>query len=128
MHTQRTWLAALTLLTLTAFPCFAQSNIVPGQEYAWGENLGWTNWLDANGTDDGVVVGGAFLSGYVWCENVGWLNLGDGTPGGGTAYLNVDGADFGVNRTGDDLDGFAWGENIGWVNFANAGFDSGTGR
>jgi len=80
--------------------------------------VGWTNWLDANVSNDGVIVGTDFLEGFVWGENVGWINVGDGTPTNGTDYANVNGTDFGVNVLGDnDLDGFAWGENIGWINF-----------
>ena len=117
---------------------YAQSNIDPANKFAWGENVGWTNWLDANVSNDGVIVGTDFLEGFVWGENVGWINVGDGTPTNGTDYANVNGTDFGVNVLGDnDLDGFAWGENIGWINFGwgaaadeadRARFDFGAGR
>ncbi len=91
-------------------------------KYAWQENVGWTNWRDANGGAQGVFIGaGQFLSGFVWAENVGWINCGDGTPGGGTMYTQVPVSgvlDFGVNIAGDgQMSGFAWGENIGWINF-----------
>jgi hypothetical protein len=96
----------------------AQSNIDPDHKFAWGENIGWTNWRDANGTADGVVVDAAFLFGFIWGENVGWVNVGDGTPADGLHYANVNGTDFGVNLDcNSDLYGFAWGENIGWINF-----------
>ena len=94
----------------------AQSNIDPAHKYAWGENIGWTNWRDANGGVDGVLVDGInqCLSGYIWCENAGWLDVGDG----GCPYGNTTGLDFGVNIDANgDLFGYAWGENIGWVNF-----------
>ena len=94
------------------------TNIDPVQKWGWGENMGWSNWREANGGNQGVHVGSTFLSGYIWAENVGWVDVGDGTPGGGTHYLNVNGLDFGVNiDANDDLYGLAWGENIGWVNF-----------
>ncbi len=99
----------------------AQSNIdntVP-DKYAWGENIGWTNWRDANAGAQGVNVGGRVMSGFIWGENVGWINVGDGTPGGaGGQYGNTDGGDAGVNINPDGtLHGYAWGENIGWINF-----------
>lgn len=110
------------LVTVTALSSvlFAQSNIdnsVP-DKYGWGENIGWTNWRDANGAVDGVYVGGRFLSGFIWGENIGWINVGDGTPTNGTAYANADGTDFGVNiDTDGKLHGYGWGENVGWINF-----------
>jgi hypothetical protein len=95
------------------------SNIHPGNKFAWAENAGWTNWRDADDAAEGVVVGSTFLSGFIWAENVGWINVGDGSPADGGHYANLDNSDFGVNidpGTGD-LFGLAWGENIGWINF-----------
>lgn len=108
----------LILLLLSA-PVAAQSNIDPDHKFAWGENIGWTNWRDADSSDAGVVVGETFLSGFIWAENVGWINVGDGSPVGGVHYANTDGSDFGVNidEVTRDLFGLAWGENIGWINF-----------
>ncbi|HEY3243362.1 MAG TPA: hypothetical protein VGM03_08425 [Phycisphaerae bacterium] len=120
------------LVVLTAVPAvpmyigmgtaFAQSNIDPAHKFAWGENVGWTNWRDANGGAQGVAVDGSFMGGFIWGENVGWINVGDGTPGtlcgGLPCYANGTGVDFGVNVDFDgSLHGFAWGENIGWINF-----------
>lgn len=101
---------------------YAQSDVDASDKFAWGENIGWTNWRDAGSPAgmQGAVVHDTFLAGFVWAENVGWINLGDGTPANGTVYANATGADFGVNRdlgTGN-LSGRAWGENIGWLNFA----------
>jgi len=108
---------------LLSAPALAQSNIDPNHAFAWGENIGWTNWLhDRPNVDDGVIIHDAFLEGFAWGENVGWINLGDGTPGGNCSgrpcYVNADDSDFGVNvsPTGE-LFGFAWGENVGWINF-----------
>ena len=28
------------------------SNILPDYKFGWGENIGWLNWRDANGTAD----------------------------------------------------------------------------
>ena len=95
------------------------SNVDPEHKFAWAENVGWTNWRDADGASSGVVVGPTFLTGFIWGENVGWINVGDGTPSDGTHYANETGADSGVNIDPDtgDLSGLAWGENVGWVNF-----------
>jgi len=114
-------IAAIGVLGLTGLTR-AQSNIDPTDKYAWGENVGWTNWRDADGGAAGVVAGDHFLSGYIWGENVGWINVGDGTPGddcgGLPCYANLDDTDFGVNVDADGtLFGYAWGENIGWINF-----------
>src|SRR5262245_30498192 len=77
---------------------FAQSNIdnsIP-DKFAWSENLGWTNWRDANSAAQGVNVGGFVMSGFIWSENVGWINFGDGTPLSPPYYGNTNGMDFGV--------------------------------
>ena len=126
------WYTILTTLAsigLLASNALAQSNIddtVPNK-YAWGENVGWTNWRGEATPGQGVVVGGTFLGGFVWAENVGWINLGDGSPTNGVSYANVDGSDAGVNIDHDGvtydglsdgtLHGMAWGENVGWINF-----------
>jgi hypothetical protein len=118
MH--RTLQLSLAVVGLAGGLAVAQSNIdnsVP-DKYAWGENVGWTNWRDANGGTQGVNVGGFILSGFIWGENIGWINVGDGTPATPPYYANVDGTDFGVNIDPDgDLHGFAWSENGGWINF-----------
>lgn len=112
---------ALLAVGAAAVPAMAQSNVDPAHKYAWSENLGWTNWADANGGAQGVRVNATYLQGYIWSENAGWISVGDGTPGGGGSYSNASGADHGVNiLPNGDLEGFAWGENIGWINFGTA--------
>ncbi len=94
----------------------AQSNVDAVAKRSWHENTGWTNWRDAAGTQDGVVVRDDHLEGFVWIESAGWLNVG---PGGGP-YANdpTDGSTFGVNIRGDGfLSGLGWAENLGWVQF-----------
>lgn len=108
------------LILAAAWPVaiLAQSNIDPDHKFGWGENVGWTNWRDADGANQGVAVGEKFLAGYLWGENVGWINVGDGTPANGQKYANLDDTDYGVNvESNGDLSGLGWGENIGWVNF-----------
>ncbi|MCP4594825.1 MAG: hypothetical protein GY842_29195 [bacterium] len=115
---QRIVLTALMASVLPVVVGTGQSNIDPTQRNAWGENIGWTNWRDANSSIDGVAVAGSYLSGFVWAENVGWINVGNGPPADGIHYANTDDSDFGVNTdTNGGLFGLAWGENIGWVNF-----------
>ena len=104
---------------MLAGPARGESNIDPSHKFAWGENVGWLNWRDANDGRSGVQVNATFLSGYIWAENVGWINVGNGLPANGVSYANGDGAEFGVNidlATGD-LRGLGWGESIGWANF-----------
>jgi hypothetical protein len=111
---------SLAGLVVAAFAgtAIAQPNIDPDHKYAWNENVGWSNWLDANGAEDGVRKELKVLSGFIWFENVGWVNVGDGSPTDGVRYANIDNTDFGVNiLDSGELTGFAWGENIGWINF-----------
>lgn len=109
--------AVLVALGVTA-TTYGQSNLSATDKYAWGENVGWLNWRDADGALAGVQIHPTFLSGHVWGENIGWIHLGDGSPGLGDSYGNVDGSDTGVNIDGTgDLSGLGWGEHIGWVNF-----------
>lgn len=110
----------LFVLGLAASIAVAQSNIdnsVPNK-HAWGENIGWTNWHDADGSLAGVQVGRYVMSGYIWAENIGYINVGDGAPTLPPFYGNTDGADFGVNIDAEGfLHGLAWSENTGWINF-----------
>lgn len=74
-----------------------------GNQYAWGENIGWVNFEPAAG--DGVQVSSSAVKGLLWCENIGWINLSPRRYGGV------------VNDGAGNLSGFAWGENVGWINF-----------
>ena len=109
---------AIVLAGLLAAPAalIADSNVADTKKFVWGENIGWINWRDANGSTQGAeVYRTSHLAGFIWSENCGWINLGDGNA----PYANTDGTNFGVNIdpiTGV-MTGFAWGENIGWINF-----------
>jgi hypothetical protein len=116
-------------LTLVALPFTvrAASTINATDAYAWGANIGWTNWLPSPA--DGVVIGEFICSGYIYGANVGWINLGNGSPVNHIQYQNNSATDFGVNYTIDSsapgygvLRGFAYGANIGWINFNAPGF------
>lgn len=96
----------------------AQPTIDPVDRYAWGANVGWTNWRHDTGSPGaGATIGQYYCSGEVWGANVGWITLGDGAPADGVQYSNT-GSDYGINHDGQgNLSGFAWGQNIGWINF-----------
>jgi len=113
-------IVGLLILLVSGREALTQDLIDPAHSYAWGENIGWTNWRDAGDPagSQGVRVHATFLSGFIWGETVGWINVGSGEPASGNHYANVDGSDFGVNiDPNGDLHGYAWGENIGWLNF-----------
>lgn len=117
--------ACVVSALLLASAAGAETTISPTKKFAWGENIGWTNWRDANvnaATLDerqGARFYRTVMSGFVWGENIGWINLGNPANAVGGSYANTTGLNHGVNidpATGV-LSGFAWGENIGWINF-----------
>src|SRR5437764_13019074 len=77
----------------------ATSTIDATNRYAWGANIGWTNWLPS--AADGVVVTEYVCSGYVYAANVGWINFGSGNPLNHIQYQNNSATDFGVNYSID---------------------------
>ncbi len=103
----------------------AETTISPSKKYAWGENIGWTNWRDANVADpnldnrQGARFYRTIMGGFVWGENIGWINLGNPANAVGGSYANTTGLNHGVNidATTGVMSGFAWGENVGWINF-----------
>lgn len=106
-------------LLLASSALVADSYVASGWKHAWAENVGWTNWADANGRTQGVEVyqNGPvqYLRGWLWFENIGWASVGNGAA----PYLNTSGANHGVNinPTTGDMTGLAWSENAGWINF-----------
>jgi len=85
--------------------------------YAWGENIGWTNFAADEGD---VVVTDSTLTGYIWTANYGWINL---SPGG--AFGGV------TNDREGTLGGYAWSALLGPISFtgvtiSTAGVFSGT--
>jgi hypothetical protein len=108
----------------------ATSTINSTNAYAWGANIGWTNWRpDPDATNTiGVVIGEFICSGYIYGANVGWINVGNGSPANHIQYQNNSATDCGVNYGIDPtqpgfgiLRGFAYGANIGWINFEATG-------
>jgi len=119
MRTHAPSQAFLIAAALVCPAAAADSNINDASKFAWAENIGWTNWRDADSVASGVTVdlSEGFLSGFIWSENTGWISTG----GGDGPYSNLTGETHGVNILLDGtLDGFAWGENIGWINFGTA--------
>lgn len=95
----------------------ADSSIATGREFAYGANLGWTNWKYDPATPEGAVVGLYNLQGRLYAANVGWISLGDGAPNNGIQYAQTNG-EWGVNHDGTGgLTGFAYGANVGWILF-----------
>lgn len=90
----------------------ATGTITGSTAYAWGENLGWLNFL-ADGSN--IQVTDTALTGYVWSDNYGWINLGP-TNGGVT------------NNCSGNLGGHAWGENLGWIDFSGASINTSSGK
>ncbi len=92
----------------------------PVNRYAYGANIGWTDWT--GDTNHGAVIGNYICSGYIYAGNVGWINLGNGSPANGIRYQNNSATDFGINHDGlGNLRGFAYSPNIGWINFEATG-------
>lgn len=97
--------------------------ILYGENYAWGENIGW---VDFSPPEASLEIGKNILSGWIKIENLGWVSLGSGRPRDGHRYSNLDRGDYGVNNDGSgNLSGWAWGENFGWISFDGVKIDSG---
>jgi hypothetical protein len=113
--------AALLAATIVAaiVPGALAENVDPagsGEQYAWGENVGWLNAQPLGPGGPGLHAGDFWLTGWIWSENLGWINLSCFNRG------TCDAAGFGVSNDGNGhLSGFAWGENVGWINFRPAG-------
>ena len=109
--------ALFTVFVLLFFSSMVSAgNIDPssdGHKYAYGENIGWSNFTPSEGP--GVTVKDNKLEGFIWAENIGWIKLNPENSG--------------VTHVGDGkLSGYAWGENVGWINFScitNGTCDSG---
>jgi hypothetical protein len=121
-------LVALFSFLVGPLSLHAASTINATNAYAWGANIGWTNWMPS--AADGVVIGEYICSGYIYAANVGWINVGNGfaPTDGHVQYSNASATDFGLNYSVDPtqpgfaiLRGFAYGANIGWINFEAIG-------
>ncbi len=75
--------------------------ITGSSAYAWGENIGWINFL-ASGSN--VVISDTAITGYAWSPNYGWINLSPTNSGV-------------TNTSGGVLGGRAWSSGLGWIPF-----------
>jgi hypothetical protein len=108
-------LGGLVMVVVSVTVAVAAGNIDGTNKWAWGTNVGWINFADANG---GVTAYSDHLEGYAWGENVGWIRLGTCTGGSPCTYANNSNTNYGVNDDGvGNLSGYAWGTNAGWINF-----------
>jgi hypothetical protein len=119
-------LLTFAVMLTAPFVAEAASTIDATNHYAWGANIGWTDWMPS--APDGVVIGEYVCSGYIYAANVGWINFGSGNPTNHIQYQNNSATDYGVNFSVDPtqpgvavLRGFAYGANIGWINFESTG-------
>jgi hypothetical protein len=62
-----------SVLTLVALSASATSTINSSNRYAYGANMGWTDWR-ADDTN-GAVIGQYVCSGYIYAANIGWISL-----------------------------------------------------
>ncbi|MDD3003073.1 MAG: fibronectin type III domain-containing protein [Candidatus Shapirobacteria bacterium] len=86
----------------------ATGSIIGSSAYAWGENMGWINFL-ANGGN--ISVTDSTVTGYAWNSNYGWINLSPSTGGV-------------TNNCSGILGGKAWSETLGWIDFSGVKIDS----
>ena len=86
----------------------SSGSIIGSSAYAWGENMGWINFL-ANGGN--ISVSDSAITGYAWNSNYGWVNLSPSTSGV-------------TNNCSGILGGYAWSGTLGWINFSGAKIDS----
>jgi len=82
--------------------------ITGGNSFAWGENIGWVNFL-ASGSD--ITITDTNLTGYAWNSNYGWINLSPSTSGV-------------TNSCSGTLGGYAWSSTLGWIDFTGASINS----
>src|SRR6476646_11480687 len=90
------WLGLMVGITMSLVAASrADTTIDPTNRYAWGANIGFTDWRPS--TTDGVNIGDNFCAGFIYAANVGWIKMGTGAPTNGISYSNTLGTDFGVN-------------------------------
>jgi hypothetical protein len=91
------------------------ANIDQINRSAWGENIGWLDFGNAE-------VSNTEVAGYVYGANTGWISLNclDGD--------SCDTSEYGVINDGNgELSGYAWGENIGWLDFEGVSINNESG-
>jgi hypothetical protein len=101
----------VTLASLLLLPFISNASTDDGtiqNQYAWGENTGWVNFLPTGGN---IHVTNTGLSGNAWDANYGWINL---APSQG-----------GVKNDGEgNLSGDAWSAGGGYIDFGGVKINS----
>jgi len=82
--------------------------IIGSNAYAWGENMGWVNFL---ATGSNITVSDSVLTGYAWNSNYGWINLSPSISGV-------------TNTCSGVLGGYAWSGTQGWISFTGVTINS----
>lgn len=88
------FLLSSLVLTNYTFASTTNGTIDSSYHYAWGENVGFVDFINVTVTD-------SVLGSSIYGENIGWIDLSTIT-----------------NDNEGNLSGSAWGENIGWVDFS----------
>lgn len=101
----------LSIAFMMPFGAHAAS-IDPINSFAWGENIGWIDFVDTN-------VATTTVSGYAFGSNIGWISLNCSNSD------SCDSVSYGVTKNElGDLSGYAWGQNIGWIDFSGVSIDT----
>lgn len=96
------------LFPIISFASTSDGTII--DQYAWGENVGWVNFLPTSGN---IHVTDTAITGYAWDKNYGWINF-------APTYSGV------KNDGAGNLSGSAWSAGGGWIDFDNVSInDSG---
>jgi hypothetical protein len=94
------------LFPIASFASTSDGTII--NQYAWGENVGWVNFLTTNGN---IHVTDTAITGYAWDKNFGWINF-------APTYSGV------KNDGAGNLSGSAWSAGGGWINFDNVSINN----
>ncbi len=99
------------LITTILIPTFSLASTTNGtiqNQYAWGENTGWVNFLP---TDGNIHITNTAITGYAWDPNYGWINFAPTESGV-------------VNDGNGNLSGYAWSQGAGYINFSGVVINS----
>ncbi len=101
----------LIIVAIAFIPAVSLASTTNGtiqNQYAWGENVGWVNFLP---TDGNIHITDSVITGYAWDKNYGWINF---AP-----------TQSGVVNDGDgNLSGYAWSTGGGYINFSGVVINS----
>lgn len=111
-HAQtRILFANLIIATIVFIPAASFASTTNGtiqNQYAWGENVGWVNFLP---TDGDIHITDSTITGYAWDPNYGWINFAPTQSGV-------------INDGSGNLSGYAWSTGGGYINFSGVVINS----